>query len=146
VGARAPPPSALRKNGSNRGEIAQPAAHWPDMRCISTALAAAASLALVLGPIAEAKSPPNGLYSCTYPRDGTFYADALHIKSKTTYKVEGRKKGEYTTKRHRINFMTGGYKHLYGKWRKHEGDNYSITLYRKKNDTKWAGCTKTFRP
>ncbi len=52
-----------------------------------------------------------GDYGCTYSTfSGTFYAGTLNIKSKTKYKVNDKNKGEYTTKRHRINFKTGSYK------------------------------------
>ena len=80
----------------------------------------AATLALLLAPAAQAKSPPNGDYGCTYTTfSGTFYAGTLNIKSKTKYSVNDKKKGEYTTRDRRIKFKTGDYKGLWrGKWRK----------------------------
>ena len=82
----------------------------------------AATLALLPASAAQAKSPPNGDYGCTYTTfSGTFYAGTLNIKSKTKYSVNDKKKGEYTTERRKIKFKTGDYKGLWrGKWSKVE--------------------------
>ena len=108
------------------------------------------ALALAAVPAAEAKSPPNGDYGCTYSTfSGTFYAGTLNIKSKTKYKVNDKNKGEYTTKRHRINFKTGSYKTLYyGKWSKvknvlDDGYSHKIELFGKKDDEQKLTCTKS---
>ena len=85
-----------------------------------TLLPLAATLAVVLTPAAQAKSPPKGDYGCTYTTfSGTFYAGTLNIVSKTKYSVNDKKKGEYTTRRRKIKFKTGDYKGLWrGKWSK----------------------------
>ena len=108
------------------------------------------SLALLLTPVAQAKSPPKGDYGCTYSTfSGTFYAGTLNIKSKTKYKVNDKNKAEYKTKGHRINFKTGDYKSLYyGKWSKvknvlNDGYSHKIELFGKKDDEQKLTCTKS---
>lgn len=115
-----------------------------------TLLPLAATLALSLAPAAQAKSPPRGDYGCTYTTfSGTFYAGTLNIKSKTKYSVNDKKKGEYTTRRHRINFKTGDYKKLYyGKWSRvknvlNDGYSHEIILYGKKDGEEKLTCTKS---
>jgi hypothetical protein len=110
-------------------------------------------MSLCLAPAgALAKSPPNGNYGCSYSTfSGTFYAGTLNIKSKTTYKVNNKKKGEYTTRRKRINFKTGDYKRLYyGKWSRvknvlNDGYSHKIELFGKKDDEQKLTCTKSGR-
>ena len=79
-------------------------------------LALAAVLVLVLGPAAQAKSPPNGKYSCK----NAYGSGYLEIETKTTYNLDGEKEGSYTTERKRIEFKTGGLWLYYAKWRKIE--------------------------
>jgi len=109
-----------------------------------------AALALALVPAAQAKSPPNGDYGCTFSTfSGTYGAGTLNIKSKKKYSVNDKKKGEYTTKRRRINFKTGDYKTLYyGKWSKvknvlDDGYSHKIELFGKKDDKQKLTCTKS---
>ena len=116
----------------------------------SSALALATASVLLLAPAAQAKSPPRGDYGCMYTTfSGTFYAGTLNIKSKTKYSVNDKKKGEYTTRRRRINFKTGDYKKLYyGKWSRlkntlNDGYSHEIVLYGKKDGEEKLVCTKS---
>jgi hypothetical protein len=109
-----------------------------------------ALIALIAVPAAQAKSPPKGDYGCTYSTfSGTFYAGTLNIKSKTKYSVNDKEKGEYKTKRKRINFKTGDYKTLYyGKWSKvknvlDDGYSHKIELFGKKDGKQKLTCTKS---
>ena len=95
--------------------------------------------ALIPATAAHAASPPKGNYGCSYTTfSGTFGAGTLNILSASTYRVNGKKPtAGYTTRRKRINFKTGPYKTLYGRWRKVDyvtqpGFTYQIKLFDKK--------------
>jgi hypothetical protein len=79
-------------------------------------------LALVL-PVeaAQAKSPPKGKYACSYSTtSGTYSAGILYITGKSTYNVNKKGAGRYTTRGKRINFKSDSYakSKVYGVWTK----------------------------
>ena len=107
-------------------------------------------LTLAFSVPASASSPPKGNYGCSYSTfSGTFYSGTLNIKSKSTYSVNKKKKGTYSTKGKRITFKTGDYKTLYfGKWSKvknatYAGYSYKVELFGKKDGKQKLTCTKS---
>ena len=97
---------------------------------------------------AEAKSPPKGKYPCSYTTfSGTFSAGILNITSKSTYNVNGKGKGRYSTSGRRIRWRTGSYAksdpRTYGVWRREvgpSGTSYEIRLRRRSDDREVFVC------
>jgi hypothetical protein len=110
----------------------------------------AACVILSMVPAAFAAAPPRGNYGCTYSTfSGTYYAGTLNIRTKSTYSVNKKKKGKYSTKGKRIKFKTGDYRKLYfGKWSKvknvlDSGYSYKIELFGKKDRKQKLSCTRS---
>ena len=102
------------------------------------ALTALVLAALVMAPLADAKSPPKKKYQCTI--SGLIYGD-LFITGKSSYKfgLDGKyKKGTYTAKgkvksgtykgQSKIRFKTGRLKKHKGRWFKSTAGQYEIAL------------------
>ena len=97
---------------------------------------------------AEAKSPPKGKYACSYTTfSGTFSAGILYITSKSTYNVNRKGKGRYSTSGRRIRWRTGSYANsdpkTYGVWRREvgpSGTSYEIRLRRRSDDREVFVC------
>ena len=104
-------------------------------------------LALPAG-VAQAKSPPNGKYPCSYYTfSGIFSAGILYIKSGSTYNVNKKGAGEYSTRRKRIRFKSGAYARskVYGVWRKETNSstgktNFEIRILGKEDDEERFVC------
>ena len=96
--------------------------------------------------VAQAKSPPNGKYPCSYSTpSGTFSAGILYIKSASTYNVNKKGAGNYTTRRKRIRFKSGAYSrsNVYGIWRKETGSsgtNFEIRIFGKADNEERFVC------
>ena len=102
---------------------------------------------LALSPgVAQAKSPPKGKYPCSYSTfSGTFPAGILFITSGSTYNVNKKGAGKYTTLRKRIRFKTGAYARagVYGIWKKEvgpSGTNFEIRIFGKADDEERFVC------
>jgi len=116
------------------------------MRQITVLLTALALL--VPAAAAQAGSPPKGKYACYYSTaSGTFAAGILYITGKSTYNVNKKGKGKYSTKGKRIKFKTGAYAKgkVYGVWKKETsgatGKTYfEITIFGKDDDEERFNC------
>jgi hypothetical protein len=106
-------------------------------------------LALVMPvEVAEAKSPPKGKYACSYSTfSGTFSAGILYITSRSTYNVNKKGDGKYTTRGKRINFKSGSYARskVYGVWTKETSPNtgktnFEIRIFGKDDDEERFVC------
>jgi hypothetical protein len=106
---------------------------------------------LVPATAADAKSPPKGKYPCSYSTfSGTFPAGILYITGKSTYNVNKKGKGKYTTKGKRINFKTGAYSKskVYGVWKKEfstlsNKTFFEIRIFGKADDEERFVCETT---
>ena len=81
-------------------------------------------LVLALPAGAQASSPPKGKYPCSYTTfSGTFSAGILYITSGSTYNVNKKGAGSYSTRGKRIRFKSGSYARtkVYGVWKKETG-------------------------
>jgi hypothetical protein len=115
-------------------------------RCV-VALLVPVALLLPAGA-ADAKSPPKGKYACYYSTfSGTFAAGILYITSKSTYNVNKKGSGKYTTKGKRINFKSGAYSKgkVYGIWKKETSSisgktNFEIRIFGKNDDRERFVC------
>jgi hypothetical protein len=103
-------------------------------------------LALPTGA-AQAKSPPNGKYPCSYSTfSGTYSAGILYIKTKAKYNVNKKGGGRYTTRRKRIRFKSGAYARskVYGIWKKERLTNgkvsFEIRIFGKEDDEERFVC------
>ena len=112
------------------------------------AAAIAAAALLVPAGAAEAKSPPKGKYACYYSTfSGTFPAGILYITSKSTYNVNKKGSGKYTTKGKRIKFKSGAYakSKVYGIWQKETSTvsgktNFEIRIFGREDNEERFVC------
>lgn len=96
--------------------------------------------------VAQAKSPPNGKYPCSFSTSsGTFSTGILYITSRSKYNVNKKGAGEYTTVRKRIRFKSGAYARarVYGIWKREtssSGTNFEIRIFGKDDDEERFVC------
>ena len=113
-------------------------------RHLSTILVLLVVLALPAG--AQASSPPKGKYACSYTTfSGTFSAGILYITSRSTYNVNKKGAGRYSTRGKRIRFKSGSYARskVYGVWTKETGSsgtNYEIRILGTDNNRERFVC------
>jgi hypothetical protein len=113
-------------------------------RHLATTLVLLVVLALPAG--AQASSPPKGKYACSYTTfSGTFSAGILYIKSRSTYNVNKKGKGRYSTRGKRIRFRSGAYARskVYGVWKKEtdpSGTFYEIRIIGRDNNRERFVC------
>lgn len=94
----------------------------------------------VLPPVASAKRPPLGKYTCYYPP--FFTPHPLKLVSKNKYTVDKTKKSPYKLKKGKIVFSKGVYSDYYGRY---EAGERRIVIYDKETDARFWNCDKAGR-